>query len=241
MCFVCRAMLWMEPPTRGSLMVTSVAITIMSFLPLDLFNMPLPLLWEGPFMPHLPLRYHLFPTPCKHMVMQTTKITYISMPWLMFFLNNMVIIKMNTIIISRLVIPSLVVSAAIMVMRACLNSLPAMCFITGWWWSFPILIFLWQSQQYHGRFYLHWALSFVVSQNYIMRSLHNLQWHKHALAFSTNTSSFITHPGNESHACICNRYLHISNRNESMWRWKWRMIRVVYFRCQSWNRWRGLL
>lgn len=235
--FVCRSLFWMEPPTLGSLMATFVAMATMCPLPPDLLNMPLSLLWKRPFALHLPLCYHSFPTPCKHMVMKTTKRTCMSMPWLMFILNNMVIIKMNMIIISGLVIPSL----AIMVMRACLSSLPAMCTITGWCWSVPSLLFLRRSQKYHGRLCLHWALSFIVSQACITRSLHNLQWSNHALAFSTKTSSFITHPSKKSHAYICNGYLDISNKNESMWRWKWRIIMVVYLRCQCRHRWRALL
>lgn len=110
----------MEPPTRDSLMTTSVAMTTISLLPPDLLNMFLPLRWRKPFMPHRLSCCHSLQSLNTYMVMETTKSTCFSMPYFMFITNNMIVIEMN-IRILRVVIHFLL-GAEIAIKKAPFNT-----------------------------------------------------------------------------------------------------------------------
>lgn len=88
-------LLWMELPTCGSLMSTSVAMPKLFFLPSDLLNLIPSLMWRRNFT-SLPLSFfHSFPTLGNYMVIQAIKTTRFSMPQVMFIINNFLVIKTN--------------------------------------------------------------------------------------------------------------------------------------------------
>lgn len=150
-CFVLATLLWMERPTRGSLMTTYVAMMTISLLPPDLLYLLPFLLLRGFFTPHPFSFCYYSPSLKKHMVMQSTKTASFSMPLFLFIINKMVVMKMN-IRILRLVIPFYWVSSMIMGMRACLSSFSSMHTTIGWWWCVPIMLCPWQFQKFRGSF-----------------------------------------------------------------------------------------
>jgi len=169
-CFVPAMLFWMEPSTCGSLITTFVEMTIISLLPLDLLYLLLCLLFKGYFMPHLFPHCYYFPALNEHMVMQSTKTSSPFMPWSMYIINNMIVIKIS-IQILRLVIPFFLVSSMLMGTRAFLSSFSAMHTAMGWWWCVPIILFPRWSQQYLGSIWHPWPFSFGVSQACKLRTL----------------------------------------------------------------------
>lgn len=145
-CFILKVLLWMEPRARGSLMTILVAMGENFLLPPDLLNQFISLLWKRLFTLHPPFCCHSFPTVGNDMVMQTKKITSFLLWWFLLIISNMLIIKMN-LWISRIIIPFLVVSSVIMVIRTYLSSSIATCTSMGWWWSVPINPLPWWVQQ----------------------------------------------------------------------------------------------
>ena len=156
-------------------------------------------------------------------------------PCFTFTINNMIIIEMN-IWISKLVIPFLAISGAIMAMRVYLGSFPTMGTTMGWWGCVPIILFPWQFRWCLKRIWHLRAFSLGVSQAYKLRSLHNLQWLSHVLVITTKLFFLLMpHPGKEPHVFPCNWDLQISNRKHTMWRGNQKEINIFYLPCRFGN------
>ena len=132
------------------------------------------------------------------------------MPYFTTMVINILVIKMHSGIM-RLSIPSGVVSGAIMMMGARLDSFTATCTAVERWRSVPIIPLPWRVHQYLFAFDVLRTSFTTVPQTCITRSLHNLQWLSYALAMNAKSSSFVPHPSKESHASSYNGYLHTSN------------------------------
>ena len=118
--------------------------------------------------------------------------------------------------ITRLSIPSMVVSGVIMMMGAHLSSFITTCTAMERWRSVPIIPLLWRVHQYFFSLDVLQTSFFIVPKTYITRSLHKLQWFGYALATNAKSSSSVPHLGEESHASTYDGYLHTSNQNDIM-------------------------
>ena len=126
---------------------------------------------------------------------------------------NILIIKMHSGIMI-FIIPSLVVSGAIMVMGACLSFFTITCITIERWRSVNIIRLPWRVHQCLFSLDVLRTSFFRVPQTCIERLMQNLQWLGYALATNTKSSSFVPHLGEESHVGSCNGDLHTFNRND---------------------------
>jgi len=180
---VLETLLWMEPPTCGSLMSTYVAMIVKSLLPPYLLNLLPSLMWRRPFMSYPLSSYHSLPALENDVVVRAKKTTWFYTPWFLLIINVLVI-KMNFRIL-RLFIPFLIVSCVILAMRAFLSSSSTIYTVMGVLRCVPIILFIRWLWQFLGSFCYIRALSFSVS--HLGKESHTISWNGYLKASNRNS------------------------------------------------------